>query len=218
MTFVVIAQCDGAAGAPDHDAAIAGGVDAVEIPVRCSSDDVAVVAAAAVCGDAPLHELPAADPRVRTLTGLLATLPERVEAHLLLRSAEPELIDAVRIALTGIDPDRIQIVSVEPALLLRAAHHLPDVLRGLIVSPDGADEPAAALGHRAVSLARLARADRIHLVAARCDAVVLGAFDQQSLDVQARDADEIDRVRELHALGLRRFSSRDVSALLAVRG
>lgn len=208
MTFQVIAQA--AAGIAIHL------VDAVELPIRCSADSVALISLSAFAGDnTPVHTMSAADPQLTPLARVLAELT--TEVHLLLRSAEPELVDALGVALAGIDPERVQIVSAEPALLLGIATQLPDVLRGLLVRTAGIDEPLPMFAHRVVSLARLARADLLHLGAALCQPAVLRAVDQWSLDVQVRDAEQIDLVRELYGRGLRRFSAVDVRPLLELR-
>lgn len=228
----------GATGAePEHtlaayEAAIGKGCDAVEICTRLSADGVAVVRRLAYLDDdtdltGPVHALAWAElatarvgPQERPLSRLsdvVAALDGRTDLEIQLKSTEPELVDAVLAALEGADQDRAQITSVHAALLARAAAANPEVIRCLLIPPTASWARLDLVVHEAVQRARLARADAVHLRPDQITPKVLEVLDRASLSVHVLDADDPGEVDRLVRLGLNRFCTNDLDALLAWR-
>lgn len=237
MSIFVTAHRGDTSAEPEHtlaayQAAVARGADAVEMCVRLSADGVPVVRRYAYLDDdtdltGPVHARPwagLAEARVgaqcrplSTLGEVIAALDGRVDMEVQLKSLEPELVTAVAEALQGAAMDRVQVTSYEPALLALMAETEPDIIRCLLIGPTPSWADLDVLAHDAVCRARLARADGVHLHPSQCLPQVLHHVDRHSLVVHVWDADDPVEVTALHELGLQRFCTNRLDALLALR-
>lgn len=225
MRLFVTADGGDVAAAPEHTpaayaAAAAAGADAIGICVRLAADGVPVVCRSATGAAGPVHApsslaLAEVDPVVPRLVDVVSALAGSVDFELRLASPEPELIPAVVEALAAADPDRILVTSSYTAVLSRLADAAPELHRGLLLPGTGI--AADVVAHEAISRARLTRADAVHLHPAQITAAVLADVDAASLSLHVTDADVPADVRRLAALGLARFATGQLTAVLALR-
>lgn len=222
MGLFVVAEGGDAVAAPEHSlaayAAAARVAEAVGTVVRLTADGVAVVAVAPYFGGRAVHATPYAE-LVTTAAGppsladVVTAIAGDAELEIRLASAEPELLDAVVTALQDTDPDRVLLTSTFAAVLGHAAVAAPDLLRGLLLLPTGAapapgaaDADGAAV-HEAISRARLARADAVHLPVGQLRTYTLTAIDAASLTVHAWGVDTAEAAADVQALGLNRLAT-----------
>lgn len=223
MRLFVTAEGGDARAAPEHSlaayrAAAVAGADALGICVRRSGDGVVVVSRTAMAAAGPVHARSRAElPELCTLADVVAELADAAELEIHLASAEPELVADVLGVLAGADLDRIVLTSPYAAVLTAAAGLEPDLVRGLFLPLTAAVVEPDVLGHEAVSRARLARADAVHLHPTQVNPEVLRQLDVASLAAHVWGADDPAEVSRLAALGVRRFSTHDVAAVLPVR-
>lgn len=217
--YVVADGGDARVGEPHTLAAYLGaveaGADAVGISVRLSADAVAVVSRAAVGPSGAVHARPAAEQT--GLGAVVAELPTGLGLEVRLASPEGELVDAVGTALAEVNPDRVVLTSPYAAVLAHAATVLPDLIRGLLLPVSPPDADPELLAHEAVSRARLARADAVHLQPTQVSRVVLMALDEASIGVHVWGAHDEQAVDRCTAWGLTRFATSDLPALLRLR-
>lgn len=223
MRICVTADGGDTRAAPEHSlvayrAAATAGVDALGTWVRRSGDGEVVVSRTAMAAAGPVHARSRAElPELCGLVEVVAELADVVELEIHLASAEPELLPDVLAVLAGAHLDRIVLTSPYAAVLTAAADLEPDLVRGLFLPLTTAVVEPDVLGHEAVSRARLARADAVHLHPTQVSAEVLRQLDAASLAAHVWGADDPGEVLRLAGLGVRRFSTHDVAAVLLVR-
>ncbi|MDQ6871981.1 MAG: glycerophosphodiester phosphodiesterase [Gemmatimonadota bacterium] len=205
-------------------AAVALGIDGVELDVRLSRDGVPLVhhdwyVDETVPQPVPLYTLSAAEATaltvwdwrpelagmhpIPTLDGVLHEFAGRISLEIELKSPEPELPSAVASALLPFRESwtTIELTSFSPSLLRAARDLCPGIRTALLLSATPAYMHDDALAYFAVHSARLAAADVIHLAPDQLSDDVVTTIRAAGVDIHVyvadseRTNDVVDRYR-----------------------
>lgn len=120
-------------------------------------------------------------------------------------------------ALSDVAGAALDRIHVTCARAVQLAQVRDDIVGCLLIPPTPSRAGLDLVVHDAVQRAWLVDADAVHLQPSQLDAETVAQLNDASLDVHVWDADDLDEVRRLAGLGLSRFCTNRLDALLALR-